>query len=151
MQTGVTPQTLFLVRGLPGVGKSTLGRSLGPTFAADDYFTRADGTYAFDPFQLAAAHADCQDRVMLALAVDQTRPVVVANTFSQRWELEPYFQIAARLGVNPVVVDLFDGGLDDAALAARCVHGVPEATIAAMRARWEHDWAAADTRPPWLR
>jgi hypothetical protein len=147
-------QTLFLVRGLPGVGKSTLGRSLGLTFAADDFFTRADGTYAFDPAQLAAAHADCQDRVMRALAVDQIRKVVVANTFSQRWELEPYFQIAARLKIGDVkvtVVDLFDGGLDDAALAARCVHGVPEAAIAAMRARWEPDWAAADPRPPWLR
>ena len=42
-------QTLFLVRGLPGVGKSTLGRSLGRTFAADDYFTRADGTWRITP------------------------------------------------------------------------------------------------------
>ena len=52
------------------------------------------------------------------------------------------------------VIDVTDGGLDDAALAARNVHGVPLAGIAAMRARWDRDLLAAqavEPRKPWER
>jgi hypothetical protein len=63
--------------------------------------------------------------------------VVVANTFTQRWELEPYLRMAKDIGATVVVVDVFDAGLSDEALATRNVHGVPVQSIAAMRARWE--------------
>ena len=65
--------------------------------------------------------------------------------------MEPYFHLANRMQVDIAVVDLFDAGKTDAELAARDVHGVPEATIAAMRGRWEHDWRVGDPRAPWER
>lgn len=142
---------LVLVRGLPGTGKSTLAGLFSPsapTLAADDYFM-VEGEYRFDPNFLGQAHAVCQHRTREALSLFPA--VVVANTFSQRWELEPYFTIAREHNAKVHVIDLFDAGLDDAALAARNVHGVPQHTIAAMRARWEHDWRTADPRPPWER
>ena len=144
---------LVLVRGLPGAGKSSFGAFLGgPVLAADDYFyARGNGHYAFNPSLLPQAHQDCQERTRAALAVADGRPVVVANTFSCRWELEPYLRLAAD-GTHEVrVVDLFDGGLTDEALANRGLHGVPVAGIAAMRARWEHAWRDGDPRPPWER
>jgi len=151
MTTTTTNPTLILVRGLPGSGKSTLAALLGgsaPVLAADDYFM-VGGEYRFDPNFLGQAHADCQHRTREALTRNPV--VVVANTFSQRWELEPYFTIARDRGATVHVIDLFDAGLDNAALALRNVHSVPVASIAAMRARWEHEWRTADPRPPWER
>ena len=86
-------RTLYLVRGLPGSGKSSLARQLAPgqVYSADDLFYElGDGTYAFDPTKLKAAHALCEKRVAQAMAAGV--PVVaVANTFSQSWEAAPYF------------------------------------------------------------
>jgi ABC-type proline/glycine betaine transport system ATPase subunit len=56
---------LFIIRGLPGSGKSTLGRSIRglsggvpDCLSADDYFVGADGVYRFSPSGLPGAHAD---------------------------------------------------------------------------------------------
>ncbi len=143
-------QRLFLIRGLPGSGKSTLGRDLAPGYclAADDYFM-VGKEYRFDPSKLPAAHADCQARTRAALAAGAT--VAVANTFTQRWELEPYFAFVRDLSVPFVVLDLFDGGLSDAELAVRNEHGVPAETIAAMRERYERAWWDGNPTPPWER
>ena len=138
--------TLYAIRGLPGSGKSSLGSKLGNAIAADDYFMSEDGIYRFDPAQLGAAHADCLARCQRILALGQD--VVVCNTFSQRWELEPYILAAAEYGARLVVVDLFDGGLTNTELEARNLHGVPADGINRMRLRWEHDWRAGDPRHP---
>jgi predicted kinase len=141
--------TLFLVRGLPGAGKSTLARSLAPTtVAADDFFNDERGVYRFDRNRLGEAHAWCQNAARTFL---RKGDVAVANTFTETWEIAPYIEIAAKAGAHLVVVDLFDGGLDNRALAARNEHGVPEEGIAAMRKRYEHDWSRGDMRPPWER
>jgi predicted kinase len=143
-------QRLFLVRGLPGSGKSTLGRDLAPAFcfAADDYFM-VGGEYRFVPAHLPAAHADCQARTRAALVAGAT--VAVCNTFTQRWELEPYLSLARDLNVPCVVLDLFDGGLTDAELANRNDHGVSVETITGMRGRYERDWWNGNPTPPWER
>ena len=65
----------------------------------------------------------------------------------------PFGLIAAAAAVYPVparlvVMDLYDGGLTDSELAARNLHGVPEAGINRMRLRWEHDWKAGNPNPP---
>lgn len=142
--------TLFLIRGLPGSGKSTLASVLNvSSFAADDFFVGDDGVYRFNPADLGAAHAQCQGRAKRSLS--EGASCAVANTFTQRWELEPYFIMARETGARIVVLDLFDAGLSDAALAARNEHGVPVGGIAAMRGRYEHDWGTGNPVPPWER
>jgi len=144
-------QILYIIRGLPGSGKSTLASTkITPdhTVSADDYFMKG-GRYVFDRNKLGEAHAYCQKRV--AELLDEDHDVAVANTFTQRWEIEPYLKIANEAGALVCVVDLYDGGLSDEQLAARNVHEVPLDIIKTMRERYEKDWIKGDPTPPWQR
>lgn len=131
-------KVLYLIRGLPSSGKSTLAnrlRDCGMVFAghsADDYHAENGG---FDWRNLEAAHRQCQDRVMIDLEYGQS--VAVANTFVTKQSIRPYIDIAANRGARVIVIDCYDGGMSDSQLAAKNVHGVPEATIAKMRRQWE--------------
>lgn len=139
-------RNLYLVRGLPGSGKSTLAQALAPlVFSADDFYM-VDGVYRFDPALLGDAHARCQMRTHGAMLLNEH--VAVANTFAQRWEMEPYLRLAHVNWYRVTVVDLYDNGMDDATLAQVNTHGVPAERIAAMRARWEHDWRTASPDRP---
>ena len=140
---------LFIVRGLPGSGKSTIAATMGGTVRAADDFFMHNGEYRFNPRLLPQAHAACQAAVEQDMA-DWGR-AVVANTFTCRWEFGAYLEIAARFGARIVVVDTFDGGMTDEELCEKNVHGVPVEAIRAMRQRWEADWRAGDPRPPWER
>jgi len=146
---------LIIIRGLPGSGKSTFGQSITlsgevpPCHSADFFMTDPNGVYHFDPSKLKMAHEFCQEAVRSALFYGES--VAVANTFTQRWEMEPYLLMAAEHEARVIVVDCFDAGMTDAELAAKNIHGVSEQGIAAMRARWEHDWRSGDPRAPWAR
>lgn len=148
---------ILLIRGLPGSGKTSLSSMIGlPTpsgimarpvpCAADDYFLDEAGHYVFNPELLGEAHKACQAKAAVAISLGKS--VVVHNTFIERWEMEPYFQMAHEFDCKVIVVSTFDGGCDDAALAERNGHGVPVESIADMRDRWEEDWGSGDTRPP---
>lgn len=138
---------LTLVRGLPGVGKSTYAaRQPGAiVLSADDYFMTERG-YEFNPALIGEAHKWCQDSARALL--ERGTSVIVANTFTQRWEMQVYLEMPYKA---LEVIDLFDGGFSATALARRNVHGVPESTIQGMRARYEHAWWDGNPLPPWER
>ena len=82
---------LYIVRGLPGSGKSTFAEALvGSDFLvceADKYFI-VDGEYKFDATKLRQAHEWCKNRVETymkdSLVNDQFyREIAVSNTFTQ--------------------------------------------------------------------
>lgn len=155
-------KVLTMVRGLPGSGKTRFSNSIffnspdagvlywpiTQVFSADDFFMK-DGVYTIDFSKLTEAHIDCQNRTRAGLEAGGN--IVVANTFTCRWEMEPYLQIANETDSRVIIVDCYDGGMDNATLAGRNVHGVPESTIALMRERWEHDWRSGNPVSPWLR
>ena len=155
---------IMLIRGLPGSGKTSLTEMISvPSLdvntvryeakpvlcAADDYFLDEAGHYVFDPKLLGEAHKFCQGTAHRAMRLGHN--VAVHNTFTERWEMEPYLQMAEKFDYRVIVVSTFDGGCDDAALAERNSHGVPIESIAAMRERWQEDWGSGDPRPPWER
>jgi predicted kinase len=120
---------LYIIRGLSGSGKTTLANKLSPVvFSADDFFTDVDGSYNFDSSELSEAHAMCVANVNFDMG-SEVPIIAVANTFSQKWEAEPYFKLAEKYGYSPFVVECQN--------AFENVHEVPQSTIATMRERWE--------------
>lgn len=121
---------LFLLRGLPGSGKSTLAESLGGShMEADKYFTY-DGKYEFDVTKLKDAHDWCQNAVRVFME-NKSKRVVVSNTFTQEWEMKPYFELAEKHGykVYSLICENRHGGINE--------HGVPEDKLEIMKNRFE--------------
>jgi predicted kinase len=121
---------LFLLRGLPGSGKSTLAESLGGShMEADKYFTY-EGKYEFDVTKLKDAHDWCQNAVRVFME-NKNKRVVVSNTFTQEWEMKPYFDLAEKHGyrVYSLIVENRHGGVNE--------HGVPEDKLKLMKNRFE--------------
>ena len=130
---------LYIVRGLPGSGKSTFAEALvGHDFLvceADKYFM-VDGEYKFDGSKLKEAHESCRNLVETymkdSLVNDQFyREIAVSNTFTQEWEMQPYFDMAENFDykVFSVIVEISHGGVNE--------HGVPEDKIQLMKDRFE--------------
>jgi predicted kinase len=129
-------KSLYLLRGLPGAGKSTLANKLGDAhFEADMYFTNENGQYIFNGADIKKAHEWCQNEVQLAMILNHTsglnESIVVSNTFTQEWEMEPYYKLAETYGyrVFSLIVENRHGGEN--------LHNVPEDKIEAMRERFE--------------
>ena len=121
---------LFLLRGLPGSGKTTLAESLGGShMEADKYFTY-DGKYEFDVTKLKDAHDWCQNAVRVFME-NKSKRVVVSNTFTQEWEMLPYYDLAKKYGyrVHSLIVENRHGGVNE--------HGVPEDKLKLMKNRFE--------------
>jgi adenylate kinase family enzyme len=135
---------MYLIRGLSGSGKTTLANAIVsdlPTRASicvDDFFVGEDGVYKFEPERLKEAHDWCVEEADL-VAQDSYEVVVVHNTFTRKWEAEPYFKIAEKYGYVVQVVSLYDSGFNDRALSERCVHGISEKAIQTQRKRWDLD------------
>jgi energy-coupling factor transporter ATP-binding protein EcfA2 len=130
----IIPKELFLLRGLPGSGKSTLAKSLSNALTgyveADMFFMR-DGEYKFDPNVLPLAHAWCQNKVRNWMGEYGLDEIIVSNTFTQEWELKPYYKLAEEHGyiVFSVIVENRHGGENE--------HGVPDDKLEQMKNRFE--------------
>lgn len=128
-------KVLYIVRGVPGSGKSTFAKSLGGTHFETDKFFMVEGEYKFDGTKIKEAHKWCQDSVNTAMLLNHTSGlnsiIVVSNTFTQEWEMEPYFQMANYFDykVFSIVVENRHGGINQ--------HGVPEDKIQIMKDRFE--------------
>ena len=132
-------KVLVLLRGVPGAGKSSFANFVwnsGVIFEADKFFDTPDGGYKFDGAKLKEAHESCRSLVETymkdSLVNDQFyREIAVSNTFTQEWEMQPYFDLAKQYDymVFTIIVENRHGGVNQ--------HGVPDEALTRMKDRFE--------------
>lgn len=132
---------MFIMRGLPGSGKSSLAGSLCQEYldaivvSADNYFM-VGGKYFFDPAMLGIAHKTCLWRAKQA--VNNRWPVIVDNTNTTWKEIKDYAKLAIDVNYQ---IEVHEPQTEWAFKTHICfkknTHGVPLETIQKMRDRWE--------------
>lgn len=138
-------RTLYVMRGLPGSGKSTRAEAIAAAhrshgtvavLSTDQYWMRA-GVYAFDATKLPDAHAWNYRRAVQAMD-EKTDVVVIDNTNILRRHFSNYIEAARQRGyaVEEVVIGTFDSEFVRVCYE-RGVHGVPLATIQWMAYNFE--------------
>jgi len=129
---------IILLRGVSGSGKSTLANIIlqqpnnnpQEVLSADDFFVDDNGDYVFDGTKIKEAHNYCQFRCSERMR-QQKAKIVVANTFTQEWEMQAYIDLAKQYGymVFTVIVENRHEGVNE--------HGVPEEKLVQMKNRFE--------------
>ena len=120
---------LILLRGLPGSGKSTLAKLICNQHVEADMFFMEDGEYKFDATKLRQAHEWCRNKTEAWMKKGYN--VVVANTFTQEWEMDAYYGVAEQYGyrVSSLIVENRHMGINE--------HGVPADKLEQMKNRFE--------------
>lgn len=119
---------LTIIRGLPGSGKSTEARKLGRFHVEADMFLYENREYKFSQDKQKYAHVACRNIVDAAMN-EGVWEIVVSNTFTRLWEIEPYVELAKEYGYAVEVIRMTgDYG---------SIHNVPESVIEAMADRFE--------------
>ena len=136
-------KTMILIRGLSGSGKTMLADLLQGNLdgradiTVDEFFTTTSG-YNFQVEKLKDAHEWCKEETEKLLQ-DEWEAVIVHNTFTRKWEVDPYIEMGTKHGYRIQVINLYDAGLNDKELSERCAHNVSPSTISRQRKRWEKD------------
>lgn len=138
--------TMYIMRGIPGSGKSTIAAGLGLVISADDHFM-VEGEYRFDPTRIAEAHASCFRRAVLLAQGAKKAPFVIDNTNCTNIEVAPYVLLAQAYGWKHQIVAIQTESAYVADICARRnTHGVPIERVTAMHALLSKELAAT---PPW--
>lgn len=129
-------KNLYLVRGLPGSGKTTFSKSVEQegdlVIAADDFMINAAGKYEFDAGRLDEVHLvhlACARKVSEAMKKGTDR-IFVHNTFTEDWEIEPYVALAKQHQYR-VFSLIVENRHEHSSL-----HDTPPETLKAMRERF---------------
>ena len=140
---------VFILRGLPGSGKSYYAQNLAEELSGadesqyficstDDYFVNEQGEYHFDKFKLSQYHNLNLARFINALA-QGIELVIVDNTNIKKWEFIAYSQAAIALGYR--VKEEIVGEVKDKSMqhlyAKRNSHNIPLKTISKMAYMFE--------------
>ena len=122
--------TLYIVRGIPGSGKSTFAKKMFtcPIFENDMYFIK-DKKYLYNQDKMRDAISWCMESVELALKYGCD--VVVANTFTKRKYIQAYMNLAEKNGAQVKVYRMYGN--------FKNVHDVPDDVFKNMRDNFE-DW-----------
>lgn len=119
------PRELFILRGAPGTGKTEyamqhlldyvqfgpedeIAAKLTHVCAADDFFEKFTGdeasSYKFEIGKVESYHRKNEMRVRLAMEAG-IHPLYVDCTNLRLWEMQPYMELAERLGYVPSVIE----------------------------------------------
>ncbi len=131
-------QTLYILQGPPGSGKSWIARALKAFHAfhhpfvktvvcSTDDFHEIDGVYIFQPEKLGYFHKCNLEKAQRAMA--EGHIVVIDNTNIKRKDVKPYVKHAVGLNI-PVVFVRVTGNF-------KSIHGVPDDVIQRMKAQMQ--------------
>lgn len=144
----------YLMRGLPGSGKSTRARELALAhyergeatyvLSADDFWVQnAAGEYRFDGRLIGEAHAWNQDRMVAALE-NGADAIVIDNCNVCREHAKPYVRLALEFDYEVVIVEpKTPWAFDLDGLLAHGSHNVPRHSLERMLRNWESDLTVA--------
>lgn len=125
---------VFIMRGIPGSGKSTWVRQQCKKYGKDvivvsaDNFFEKNGQYNFDVALLGEAHRTCLLSFLTELNRG-TRVVIVDNTCIHAVDLAPYYAVAEAVGYSACVVQMI---CDPDMAATRNIHQVPPDQVLKM-------------------
>lgn len=137
-------KTLYIVRGLPGSGKTTLALSIkgAIAIAADDYpDLYINGVY--QQHEAQNSHDWCKQ--LVSMAMNGGSAIALHNTSLSDWELHPYLELAKRHGYSVAFV-LCEGVVLPDGNTTKSTHGVPMDRIQKMRDRFQ----SFQSLIPWL-
>lgn len=119
---------IYIIRGIPGSGKTTLAKTLSPiVIEADDYMMN-NGKYEYSKDKVIMAHNKCRRQVERHLRNGD--PIIaVANTFIKREQYKPYIELAKKYGYSPILKTC-NGNYEN-------VHEVPQETVEKMKQKFE--------------
>lgn len=108
-----------------------------PLVEADDFFLVGETfpKYQFDRALLSQAHQ--WTRLEAERLLRRYGSVCVANTFTERWEMEPYIELASKYKTKLRILEPdtpWAFNLEE--LVRKNQHGVPRETIEKQLARW---------------
>ena len=116
---------LFLIRGIPGSGKTSLAEDIAEKICSADDYHIVNGEYVFNPAILHKAHAWCERKCERYMKCGVSK-IAVANVFSKESHLKPYIELAYKYNyrVYSIIVENRHGNVN--------IHGVDEKTINKM-------------------
>jgi len=103
-------------------------------FEADMFFMEGN-EYKFDPTKLKQAHQWCQNQVEITMKLSDNvigdKRIAVSNTFTQEWEMKPYYELAEKYDfmIFSIIVEKRHEGVNQ--------HNVPEDKLEIMKKRFE--------------
>lgn len=122
---------LILVRGHPGSGKTTMANLFEicgyKHFENDAFFTNEEGFYKFDFANHQKAKDVCLEKTKEAL--NNGYKVVVSNTFTKLYEMDPFIQYAKQKDIPVRVIEM--------ELNYKNVHDVPEHVVVDKKNQFE--------------
>lgn len=145
-------KTLYIMRGLPGSGKSTRAREIcheafkmgadGAVICSTDSFFIVGGKYVFNRDNIGWNHTQNQQRVE-DLMRHKVNVIIVDNTNTTQKEMAPYKHFAVDYGyeIREVIIGAESMRVDLDAYITTCVerntHGVPRESIEKMARRFQ--------------
>lgn len=135
--------SIFILRGLPGIGKTTLAEVLeqihenAVVLSADDFFFNPEtNTHSFDKKKIEEAHKWNFDRYKKA--IESRIPVIIVdNSNVKLFHYHHYLDYGQRHDYLVSVVTIPHNDVDDKRLTERNIHGVSRETIRRMRKEFE--------------
>ena len=139
---------VFILRGLPGTGKSILSNVLAnsltlfdnsstcPVIDANDYFLNEKKEFIFDKTKLKDAYEKSFEYYKELISKGE-RFIIINNTNIKQFHYYHYLDYAQRHGYLVSIVTLPHNNVSNKELSERNIHSVDQNTIRRMRKEFE--------------